>query len=295
MKIFIGIPAFNEEKNISSIILKIKEKFPNIIVCNDGSTDMTKKIIEELNVITINHEKNLGYGAGIRSLFLKAKELNADILVTFDADGQHRIEDIEKVIQPILNNKSDIVIGSRFLDENEKNVPKYRKVGIKVITKITNSSIKQKLTDSQSGFRAYSKNVLSGISPTEVGMGISTEILIKASSKNYIISEVPIIISYEGETSTHNPIRHGTSVIASTIKYISIKRPLTFFGIPCIIFFIFGGMFAYYTIENYVDVGRLNTNLAIISMGLILLGIIFLISIIIIITIITVVEENKKY
>ena len=79
MKIFIGIPAFNEEKNIASIILKIKEKFPNIIVCNDGSTDMTKEIIEELDVVTINHEKNLGYGAGIRSLFLKAKELNADI------------------------------------------------------------------------------------------------------------------------------------------------------------------------------------------------------------------------
>jgi glycosyltransferase involved in cell wall biosynthesis len=294
MKIFIGIPAFNEEKNIASIILKIKEKFPNIIVCNDGSTDKTKEIIEELNVITINHEKNLGYGAGIRSLFLKAKELNADILITFDADGQHRIEDIEKVIQPILNNESDIVIGSRFLDENEKNVPKYRKVGIKVITKITNSTIKEKLTDSQSGFRAYSKNVLSGISPTEVGMGISTEILIKASNKNFKISEVPIKILYEGDTSTHNPISHGSSVIMSTIKYTALQRPLTFYGIPSMIFLILGSIFSYYSIEYYVEVGRLSTNLTIVAATTILIGVFLLITAILLFSLVSIVREGKN-
>ena len=294
MKIFIGIPAFNEEKNIASIILKIKEKFPNIIVCNDGSTDMTKEIIEELDVITINHEKNLGYGAGIRSLFLKAKELNADILITFDADGQHRIEDIEKVIQPILNNESDIVIGSRFLDENEKNVPKYRKVGIKVITKITNSTIKEKLTDSQSGFRAYSKKVLGGISPTEVGMGISTEILIKSSNKNFKISEVPIKILYEGDTSTHNPISHGSSVMMSTIKYTALQRPLTFYGIPSMIFLILGSIFSYYSIEYYVEVGRLSTNLTIVAATTILIGVFLLITAILLFSLVSVVREGKN-
>ena len=294
MKIFIGIPAFNEEKNIASIILKIKEKFPNIIVCNDGSTDMTKEIIEKLDVIKINHEKNLGYGAGIRSLFLKGKELNADILVTFDADGQHRIEDIEKVIQPIINNESDIVIGSRFLDESEKNVPKYRKVGIKVITKITNSTIKEKLTDSQSGFRAYSKKVLDDISPTEEGMGISTEILIKSSNKNLKISEVPIKILYEGDTSTHNPISHGSSVIMSTIKYTALQRPLTFYGIPATIFLILGSIFSYYSIEYYVEVGRLNTNLTIIAATTILIGIFLLITAILLFSLVSVVREGKN-
>ena len=115
MKIVIGIPAFNEEENIGKIIVKLEKIADEIIVCDDGSSDLTGKISKRMGATIITHPKNLGYGAGIRSIFLKAKEINADILITFDADGQHRIEDIQKVIDPILNNKSDIVIGSRFL------------------------------------------------------------------------------------------------------------------------------------------------------------------------------------
>ena len=160
MKIIIGIPAFNEERNIASIITKLRSISDTIVVCNDGSSDLTSEIAERMGAVVINHEKNLGYGGAIRSIFLKAKELDGDVLVTFDADGQHRIEDIENVITPIIEEKADLVIGSRFLDESEKEVPQYRKVGIKVITKITNASIKEQITDSQSGFRAYSKKVL---------------------------------------------------------------------------------------------------------------------------------------
>ena len=97
---------------------------------------------------------------------MKAKEIDADVLVTFDADGQHRIEDVSKVLSPIKEGKADIVIGSRFLSEESSDIPDYRKLGIKVITKITNTSIKEKITDSQSGFRAYNKKVLSELIPT---------------------------------------------------------------------------------------------------------------------------------
>ena len=103
MKIIVGIPAFNEEKNIATIITKLADITDTIIVCNDGSSDLTSKIAEELGAIVINHERNLGYGAAIRSIFLKAKNSDCDILVTFDADGQHRVEDIDKVIKPISN------------------------------------------------------------------------------------------------------------------------------------------------------------------------------------------------
>ena len=108
MEIVIGIPAFNEEKNIASIILKLKKITNTIIVCNDGSSDLTSVIAEELGAIVINHSKNLGYGAAIRSIFLKAKEMNSDILVTFDADGQHRIEDIQIVTEPIIKEKVEL-------------------------------------------------------------------------------------------------------------------------------------------------------------------------------------------
>ncbi|MBR74476.1 MAG: glycosyl transferase [Dehalococcoidaceae bacterium] len=294
MNIAIGIPAYNEEKNIAVIITKLKKITDKIIVCDDGSSDFTAKISEELGAIVIKHEKNLGYGAAIRSIFLKAKESECDILVTFDADGQHKIEDISKVVKPIVDNESDIVIGSRFLDESEKDVPNYRKVGIKIITKITNASIKKQLTDSQSGFRAYSKKVLSELNPSELGMGISTEILIKASSRKFRISEVPITISYDGDTSTHNPISHGSSVIISTIKYTSLERPLTFYGIPSLVFFIIGSIFSYQAIQFYTEVGRLSTNLTIIGAVTILIAIVLLITSILLFSLVSVVREGRK-
>ena len=294
MKIIIGIPAFNEEKNIASIITKLMNITDSIIVCNDGSSDLTSEIAEKMGAEVINHEKNLGYGAAIRSIFLKAKELDGDILVTFDAYGQHRIEDIENVTAPIINQEAELVIGSRFLDDSEKEVPQYRKVGIKVITKITNASIKEKLTDSQSGFRAYSKKVVDELNPSELGMGISTEILIKASSKNFKIVEVPIKILYSGDTSTHNPISHGSSVILSTIKYTSIEHPLKFYGIPSVIFFIIGLSFTYLSAQYYAEIGRLNTNLTIVAAGTVLIAIVLLITSILLYSLVSVVRENNS-
>ena len=294
MKIIIGIPAFNEEKNIASIITKLMNITDSIIVCNDGSSDLTSEIAEKMGAEVINHEKNLGYVAAIRSIFLKAKELDGDVLVTFDADGQHRIEDIENVTTPIINQEAELVIGSRFLDDSEKEVPQYRKVGIKVITKITNASIKEKLTDSQSGFRAYSKKVVDELNPSELGMGISTEILIKASSKNFKIVEVPIKILYSGDTSTHNPISHGSSVILSTIKYTSIEHPLKFYGIPSAIFFIIGLSFTYLPAQYYAEIGRLNTNLTIVAAGTVLIAVVLLITSILLYSLVSVVRENNQ-
>ena len=293
MKITVGIPAYNEEKNIASIIVKLKKIADVVIVCNDGSTDSTSEIAQNLGAIVINHTKNLGYGAGINSIFHKAKEIGSEILITFDADGQQRIEDLDKVIKPISDGQSDIVIGSRFLDDSEKEIPNYRKVGIKVITKITNTSIKKQLTDSQSGFRAYSKKVLGQLSPSESGMGVSTEILIKASSKNFRISEVPIKILYEGKTSTHNPITHGSSVIISTIKYTSIERPLTFYGIPSVVFLFIGIIFSYMAIQYYVEIGRLSTNLTIVGVSAVLIGIVLLITATLLFSLVSIVREGK--
>jgi len=287
----VGIPAYNEEEKIASIILKLQKITDKIIVCNDGSSDMTGQIAESLGAIVITHPKNMGYGAGIRSIFLKAKEIQADILVTFDADGQHRIEDIQPVIEPILEDKADIVIGSRFLEKNEQ-MPEYRRLGIKIITKLTNASMNDSLTDSQSGFRAYNKKVLNDIVPSDFGMGVSTEILIKASKKEFRIAEVPIIVSYEGKTSTHHPVSHGVSVILSTIKYTSIEHPLKFYGIPAIVFLIIGLSFVLWTVQNYTDEGKIITNIALIGVGTSVLGVILLIAAILLYSLINVVRES---
>ncbi len=290
MKIVIGIPAYNEEKNIASVIMNLKKITDNIIVCNDGSDDLTAQISEKMGALVVNHDKNLGYGAAIRSLFGKSNEIDADVLITFDADGQHRVEDVKAVLDPIINNDADIVIGSRFLDKNDHNVPAYRKFGIKTITSLTNTTTELKLTDSQSGFRAYNKQVLQNILPSEYGMGVSTEILIKAGKQKFRIREVPIKILYRGDTSTHHPVSHGISVIMSTMKFVSIEHPLKFYGAPGLTFLIIGLFFVAWTIQYFAKFGVFNPILALIAIGSTLFGLMFLMTAIMLYSLVNVVR-----
>ena len=294
MKVTIGIPAFNEEKNIAKMIVKLKKIYDEIIVCNDGSTDLTGEIAENLGVIVINHKQNLGYGAGINSIIKKSKEIDTDILVTFDADGQHKVEDVKKVIEPIKNGDADLVIGSRFLSKTKEKIPGYRKIGINIITKVTNAGLKKKITDSQSGFRAYSKDLISKLDISDMGMGISTEILIKTNSLGFRIAEIPITILYEGKTSTQNPISHGTSVLFSTIKYTSIEHPLKFYGIPSLIFFVIGLSFTFLSIDYYMEVGRINPNVTIVAAGTTAIAVILLVASVLFYSLANIVERNKS-
>ena len=292
MKITVGLPAYNEEKNIAKIIVQLKKVADQIIVCDDGSTDLTSRIAESLGTIVIKHPKNLGYGSAIRSIFLKAREINSEILVTIDSDGQHKIEDVEKVVKPVIDGRADISIGSRFLDKDD-NAPKYRKLGINIITKVTNSSLSEKITDSQSGFRAYNNKVLQALSPSDSGMGISTEILIKSSNLGFKIAEVPTEIQYEGDTSSQNPVSHGTGVLLSTLKYISIERPLRFYGIPSFILFAIGFIFTFFATQYYAEVGRLNTNLTLIAAGTLVIAVILIVTAILLYSLVSVVREGK--
>jgi len=292
-KIAIGLPAFNEGKNIASIITQLKKKYTLIIVCDDGSSDLTAEIAEEMGTIVIKHKKNLGYGAAIRSLFLKAQELDCDILVTFDSDGQHKISDIESVIKPIENKQANIVIGSRFLGNIEGEVPTYRKLGIKAITNLVNSNTKNKITDSQSGFRGYDKKTLEKIIPSESGMGVSTEILIKSNKYEFKIIEVPITIIYEKEITSQQTLSHGTSVILSTMKFISIEHPLKFYGIPGILFLAIGLFFIVWTVQLFAIDGSIITNISIIGIGSIILGSILTMTSILLYSLVSVVRERR--
>ena len=292
MKITVGLPAYNEEKNIAKIIVQLKKVADQIIVCDDGSTDLTSRIAESLGVIVIKHPKNLGYGSAIRSIFLKSREINSEVLVTIDADGQHKIEDIEKVAKPVVDGQADVSIGSRFLDKHD-NAPKYRKLGINIITKVTNSSLSEKITDAQSGFRAYNNKVLQALTPSDSGMGISTEILIKSSNLGFKIAEVPTEIQYEGDTSSQNPVSHGTGVLLSTLKYISIERPLRFYGIPSFILFTIGLIFTFFATQYYAEVGRLNTNLTLIAGGTLVISVMLMITAILLYSLVSVVREGR--
>jgi len=292
LKVIIGIPAFNEEKNIGAIVAKLKKKYDQVIVCDDGSSDMTQIIASSLGAIVVKHPKNLGYGAAIKTIFNEAKKIDGDILVTFDADGQHQISEIDSVLKPLSENKADIVIGSRFLGST-KDLPKYRKIGIKAITSLTNTVTGSNLSDTQSGFRAYSKKVLNEIFPTESGMGISTEILIKSLKKQMTILEVPITISYDNNSHSQAPISHGASVIMSTIKHVAIERPLLYYGVTGLCFLIVGLIFGAWTIQIYSEQKQVITNIALVGIGGVILGTILLITGTILYSIVNVVREKR--
>jgi glycosyltransferase involved in cell wall biosynthesis len=245
------IPAYNEESYIESLVKSAKNHVDSVIVCDDGSTDNTASIAKNAGAIVISHKTNKGYGAAIISLFNYARENNADVMITIDGDGQHNPDQIPLLLNTISQHNVDVVIGSRFLN-NTIEAPGYRQRGIKIITSAVNYGTNLKVSDSQSGFRAYSKIAINTIHPTEEGMSVSTEILLKISNKGLSLAEVPITVSYDGDTSQHNPISHGLSVIANTLKYISIKHPLKFYGIPGLLLTVAGILLGKLFLDAYL-------------------------------------------
>ena len=246
------IPAYNEEVKIGHIVKRALLYVDKVIVCDDGSSDNTATVAKKAGATVVSHKTNQGYGAAISTLFDYCRKNNAEIMVTLDGDGQHNADQIPNLINVILDHHVDVVIGSRAL-KDEKDLPGYRKTGIKIITATINSATNLKVTDSQSGFRAYSKAAIDLIHPSESGMSVSTEILLQISNNGLSLAEVPITVSYSGNTSTENPVTHGTHVIASTLKYVSIKHPMYFYGLPGVLIFISGLIMGTYFLENYLN------------------------------------------
>jgi len=270
-----GIPAYNEEKTIAQVILNAQKQVDVVVVCDDGSQDMTAEIAQRLGAVVIRHERNLGYGAAIQSLFEKAKALNADILVTLDADGQHDAKEMQTVIQPVIEGKTDVAVGSRFLN-GARGIPLYRRFGIKFLTKVTNGrrSTEHKLTDAQCGFRAYNRRAIEGLDLREPGMGVSVETLLQARNQGLTIAEVPVEAHYHGlDTSTHNPIKHGLSVIDTIIRLVVEERPLVYIGIPGAFLLIAGISFGIWTLQLFAAERRIVTNVLLSSIAFSLLGI----------------------
>jgi glycosyltransferase involved in cell wall biosynthesis len=286
------IPAYNEESHIENLVKLTKKHVDSVVVCDDGSTDNTVNIAKNAGAIIISHKTNKGYGAAIISLFDYARENNADVMVTIDGDGQHDPDQIPLLLNTMTQHNVDVVIGSRFLNQNTE-APGYRQRGIKIITSAANYGTDLKISDSQSGFRAYSKIAINTIHPTEENMSVSTEILFKISNKGLSLAEIPINVSYDGDTSEHNPLSHGVSVLANTIKYVSIKHPLQFYGIPGMMLIgigiILGGLF----LDGYLNNQVILYGMMVGSVVLFLLGSILSVTAIILFSMVNLIRNNK--
>jgi glycosyltransferase involved in cell wall biosynthesis len=240
--VVVGIPAHNEEKTIARVVLEARKYAHFVVVCDDGSDDRTAIIAENSGAYVVKHRKNIGYGAAIKSLFEAAIQFEADALVTIDGDGQHDAREIPSITKAIFDGCADVVIGSRFIrSQGTAEMPFYRRLGIRVLTKLVNSSAKIRIKDSQSGFRAYNRRALTMLELTRTGMDASIEILFDANKKNLTVTEIPSRCIYHtgNPTSTHNPIRQGLGLILCLIwlKSRNITKNTAFRILP---FFLVG-------------------------------------------------------
>jgi glycosyltransferase involved in cell wall biosynthesis len=216
-RIIAGIPAYNEEQFIADVVRKAREFVDEVIVVDDGSTDKTARIAKTSGAVVISHKVRRGAGGATRSCFEAAKARGANVLVTLDGDAQHKPAEIAKLVAPILSGEVDLVIGSRFLG-GQGNMPRYRQLGIKVITWLFNFGSRVKVSDAQSCFRAYGEKALHSLSATEEGFGFSVELLVQARHKGFALAEVPIRCLYHPASHSANPVIHGIGVVLTVVK-----------------------------------------------------------------------------
>jgi len=273
--VVVVIPALNEESHIAKVIVGAHRQTPWVIVCDDGSNDMTGEISEKLGAMVIRHDTNLGKGMALRDLFQKARSMGADIVVSMDGDGQHDPSDIPLVLKPILDGKADVVNGSRFLKENS--MPDHRRVGGAILTDLANAVSHENLTDTQSGLRAYSKAALDVIEVKEHAMGVDAQLLIDAAQKGLRITEVPTGVTYGGDTSTYNPAKHGTYVLLSILRVAAERSPLLYLGLPGVIFALIGLGFSLSTVALYNSSHYFSLPQAMIALGSLLVGLLLIV------------------
>jgi len=274
VKRIVCIPAYNEGHIIHKLITECKKYADLIIVCDDGSSDNTSLEAKSAGALVINHKTNKGKGAALRSLFDTAKKNNPDVVVTIDGDGQFLPEEIPKLMNPVLEKQIDIVIGYRFSDSSE--MPAYRQFGNKFLDKITNLASELPFRDTQSGFRAYSRQALTKIVFSNNNFAADSEILINASKMGLKISEEKITVLYNvgGSTSTLNPVHHTASVFSSLIEMVALKKPLLLLGIPGLILTIIGIVYSVNVIAIFNDTRYFSIPITLLSIGSLTIGLI---------------------
>ena len=214
------IPAYNEERFIGSVVLKARQYVDEVIVIDDGSTDCTGQIARAAGAIVVQHPQNYGKGVALNTGFAKVREFSPDVVITIDGDWQHLPEEISLVAQPVLEGEADLVVGSRYLEQTST-VPLKRIVGHWGFNVLTNVSSGTPLTDSQSGFRAFSPAALSQMTFSSSGFSVECEMQFLARDLRLRVLEVPITIRYHDKPK-RSVLKHGLIVLDGLIDRKSV-------------------------------------------------------------------------
>jgi O-antigen/teichoic acid export membrane protein len=212
-----AIPCYNEARFIGDIVRRTQQYVDTVVVVDDGSTDGTAGVAQAAGATVIRHDITRGPGGAYKTCLKAARESGADVLITLDGDEQHDPDELPRLLQPLLNEEADLVIGSRFLEQYE--IARYRKFGIDVITFLYNLGSEVKVVDAQSCYRGYSRKALERLHVTEDGFGFSVELLVQARKRGLRIVEVPISCIYHDASHSMNPVLHGVGVALMVVKH----------------------------------------------------------------------------
>lgn len=278
MKVIISIPAYNEEKNIGGVIKEIKDVMNKtkydykVLVLNDGSTDNTVAIAKKSGAIVLSNSHNLGLAETFKNEIKKFLELKADIMVHTDADGQYLASDIPRLLREIENGY-DLVLGSRFIEKN-KSMPLSKKIGNKAFAKVLSKLLKIKLTDTTTGFRAFTKDVAENIKFINT-FTYTQEQIIKAAKQNYKIKEISIKTRPTRESRLFkNPIEYAIKAWINILRIYRDYKPLKFFGRIGLGLILLGIVIGIYLVYLFTTTGKVgHIPLTILSMLLIVAGI----------------------
>lgn len=264
------VPAFDEERHVGSVALRLKQVVETVIVVDDGSHDETAEVARLAGATVISHASNRGYGAAIRTALEAAEKLNPAAVILLDADGQHRVEDVPNVVRPVLDGTADVAVGSRFADDRTQ-VPQMRRIAQHGLTWLSNMGSGIKLSDSQSGMRAFGPRALRALLLRSTSMAAASEMQFLASDAQLTVCEVPIEVRYFDEVK-RNPIGHGLDVLNGILQLVSQRRPLMFFGVPGLLILALGVWFGIDVVQTFDRVRVLLVGQLIIAVSFAIMG-----------------------